>query len=326
MSKEEKKEDILKGREIELSYIRKVGNYENNEVENELVFFLPVGCFWARTLGGCYHCGFQDIINEITRKYYCDLVEIVKVEYKKYLDINIKRVFFYVGGSFFEIKDEVQNEILSFISAQSMIKDIYIESRPEFITKENIQRLKFLLQAKNLVVAIGLETYSEKIRNEVLTKGISNNNFELAMYILKSENVKALVYIFIKPPIKNISDKKAYEDVLKSLEFVVERGVSCVELKSGCITYNTKAYELYKAGQYTPLNIWTVNKLLIEANERYKNIPIRLGIFNEIFSSIDVPKGCILCDEFLKEKLQLYRETMDYKVLTKYTTCYCSII
>lgn len=326
MSKEEKKEDILKGREIELSYIRKVGNYENNEVENELVFFLPVGCFWARTLGGCYHCGFQDIINEITRKYYCDLVEIVKVEYKKYLDVNIKRVFFYVGGSFFEIKDEVQNEILSFIGTQGTVRDVYIESRPEFITRENIQRLKFLLQAKKLVVAIGLETYSEKIRNEVLSKGISDNNFELAMHILKVENVKALVYIFIKPPIKNISDKKAYEEVLKSLEFVVERGVSFVELKSGCIMYNTKAYELYKVGKYTSLNIWTVNKLLIEANERYKNIPIRLGVFNEIFSSIDVPKGCILCDEFLKEKLQLYRETMDYKVLTKYTTCYCSII
>ncbi len=326
MSGLEKKEDILRGREIELSYIRKVGNYESNEVENELVFFLPVGCFWARTLGGCFHCGFQDVINEITRKYYCNLIEIVKVEYKKYLNINIKRVFFYVGGSFFEIKDEVQDEILNFINTQTMIRDIYIESRPEFITKENIQRLKFLLQDKNLIVAIGVETYNEKVRNEVLSKGISNNSFELAMHILQSENIKALVYIFIKPPIKNITDKKAYDETLKSIEFVIEKGASYIELKSGCIMYNTKVYELYKVGRYTPLNIWTVNKLLIEANERDKDVPIRLGVFSEIFSTIDVPKGCILCDEFLKEKLQLYRETMDSKVLIKHTTCYCSII
>lgn len=322
--KEGAKLNILETKEFKLSYIRKVGEFQNNKTENELVFFLPIGCFWARTLDGCYHCGNQEIIDDINKRYYYNLIEVVKNEYRKYLNIDIKRVFFYVGGSFFEIKDCLQNEILGFISEQEKIRDIYIESRPEFITKDNIKRLKSILQDKNLIVAIGLESHSEKIRNKILNKGISNDSFEFAMEVLQKENIKSLVYILVKPPIKNISDNMAYEEAMKSINFAIEKGAKYVELKCGCVIPNTKTHELYKKGLYVPLNLWTVNKLLVDSSRKYKDTPIRLAYLDDFFVSINIPKGCILCNDFLKEKLQLYRENMNWKLLTEYTMCCCA--
>lgn len=319
------KKDILNAKDFELSYIRKMGNPKTKKTENELIILLPVGCYWAKNYSGCSYCGYQALVDELSEKYSYNLLEIVKTEYKKNSK-NVTRVSFFVGGSFFEIKPNIQNEIISYITSQKEVNEIYIESRPELITTNNIIRLKNIVKDKKLTVAIGLETHDEKIRNDVHTKGITNQSFEAAMEILKRNHIDSLIYIFVKPPIKNYTDEDAYLEALESIEYAIKNGGTSIELESGYIVENSKMHDLYQQGFYVPLKLWTINKLLVEATNKYQDIPIRLAYFTDTPEPIDGPKGCEECDYILRESFQKYREVMDITLLPKTFSCQCTVV
>ncbi|WP_448820304.1 radical SAM protein [Cetobacterium sp.] len=295
-------------------------------MEKELIILLPVGCYWVRKYGGCSYCGYQHLVNELQNEYYYDLLEIVKNEYEKNKNKNITRISFFVGGSFFEINSDIQEKIIKYIIGQESINEIFIESRPELITDSNLVKLKNLMGNRKLTIAIGLETSSETIRNLVHTKGITNKSYEEAMKKLTNNKIDSLIYIFIKPPIKNYSDQEAYEEAVTSIEYAIKHGATSLELESGYIVENSKMHELYEQGLYTPLNLWTINQILLTGIKKHPNIPIRLAYFTDTPEPIDGPKGCIDCDTFLKNKFQEYRESLDMEILIKTSSCKCSLI
>lgn len=320
------KKNILTNENLPLSYIRKMGNFKTKEVENELIILLPVGCYWARNYGGCSYCGYQHLIDKIQSEYYFDLLKIVENEYEKNKCEDITRVSFFVGGSFFEISSDIQEKIIKYIVNQEKVNEVFIESRPELITNSNLIRLKKLIDDKKITVAIGLETSNEVTRNIVHKKGITNRSYEEAMKKLAKNEIDSLIYIFVKPPIKNYSDKEAYEEAIASIEYAIKNGATSIELESGYIVENSRMYDLYKQGLYIPLNLWTINKILIEGIKRYPDIPIRLAYFTDTPEPIDGPKSCPECDAFLKNKFQEYRESLDTEILIKTPSCQCALI
>jgi len=306
---------------MELSYIRKMGNRKTHEIENELIVLFPVGCYWAKKYGSCSYCGYQPLVDEIRAKYKdIDYLEVLKNEVEKQ-DVTIHRISFFVGGSFFEIPRNIRIEIFNYINKLD-ISDIYIETRPELITNKNVCELKNIIKNKNLWVAIGLETSDEYIRNSIHNKGISDKTFINAMEILNMNSVFSLIYVFVKPPIENITDKQAYEEAYKTIEYCFKKGCTAIELECGYIVENSYIKELYDKGKYKPLKLWTIQKLLKETFKLNKG-PIRLAYFSDTPEPIDGPKNCNKCSNIFYEMFDEYRKTMNIEILNTNINCDC---
>ncbi|NYB72807.1 radical SAM protein [Sedimentibacter hydroxybenzoicus DSM 7310] len=306
----------------ELSYIRKMGNFNNHETENELIVLLPVGCYWAKKNGGCSYCGYQKVVDDMLGNYESmTYQEILKYELDKQTE-TIHRLSFFVAGSFFEIPRDERIGLFEYLNNYPKIKEVYIESRPELITEDNIRELKNVLNNKVLSVAIGLETSDEKIRNEVHNKGVSNELFVKAMEILKREEVNSLIYVFVKPPVKNITDEEALTEAYNTVKYSFDNGATAVELECGYIVENSKMYDLYMEGKYKTLSLWTIRDLLLKSIELNQG-NVRLAYFHDTPAPIDVPKNCPKCnDEFLK-MFDEYRATSRAELLLKEIDCEC---
>ncbi len=168
------KKIILKLNKVDdFSYIDEVYNTQTGFPEKRWVLMLPgAGCQWSKEHnGGCYMCGFKYQLRHNGNKSPKYLENKIRIAFSlgSYL-VNVKynkpkSLFIYNGGSYLndkEIPKAVQIEIFQcVIEKYKSIKNILVESRPEFITPENIKDLKSVLCNNcNLSIGIGLECKS----------------------------------------------------------------------------------------------------------------------------------------------------------------------
>lgn len=308
-----------------MSYIRKMGNVQTHEIENELIILLPVGCFWAKKTGGCTYCGYQTLVEEmLSSAEPMSNIDIIKEELAKQTEI-IHRISIFVGGSFFEIPAKERHEIMQMLNGHKTIREIYIETRPELITDENIAAIKRAASDKTVSVAIGLESSNDYIRNKIHNKGVTKEVFEKAMKILLSYKIHPLIYVFVKPAVENMTDEEAINDALETINYSFEKGAYMVELECGYIVENSAMYDLYQKGKYTPLTLWSIRELLIKALKQKKGI-VRLAYFSDTPKPIAGPYNCDKCSDRFFEMFDLYRRTMDANVLYQEITCTCQTV
>lgn len=307
----------------EMSYIRKMGNPETNKTENELIIILPVGCYWSKQSGGCAYCGYQALVDEMrqTTAPYTYL-EILRTEIDKYNE-TIDRVSFFVGGSFFEISKTDQIDLIKELNKHISVREICIETRPELVTEEAVENILNTMDSnKCLQIAFGIESSDDYIRNKVHKKGLSDEVYKRAMGILKKLNVKSLIYVFVKPPIANITDSEALEDAMRTISDSFDKGAYAVELECGYIVENSEMHELYKEGKYKPLSFWSIQKLVQQAISLKRGV-VRLAYFSDTPKPIAGPSNCPKCDEAFIKMFDEYRKTLDPNILEKEIKCSC---
>ena len=308
-------------RNMELSYIREMGNPETHVTERELVVLLPVGCYWAKKDKSCSYCGYQPVVDAFIEEYgNVDYVEIIKNEVAKQ-EQPFQRITFFVGGSFLEIPPKKQIEIMEYVDTLP-VNHVFFESRPELITKENIEAVKNCLHDKELMVAIGLETSDATIRNEVHKKGIENKTYLKGINILNNVGIKTLIYVFLKPPVADITDRTAYEDGINTIRYAFETGAYAVEIESGYIVENSAMQKLYNDGHYQCLNLWTIHKVVQDAIKLNMGI-CRLAYFSDTPEPLVIPQSCPECSERLYEVFDVYRKTLDENIIINVEDCKC---
>ncbi len=307
----------------EMSYIRKMGNADTCETENELIIILPVGCYWAKKTGGCAYCGYQTLVDEmqITTAPYTYL-EILQTEMSKQTEV-IDRVSFFVGGSYLEIPRSEQLELVAELNKYPSVKEICIETRPELVTKEGIEAILNTMDSnKRLQIAFGVESSDDYIRNQVHKKGLSENAYNKAMGILKDLGVRVLIYVFVKPPIANMTDKEALEDAMTTIKDSFDKGAYAVELECGYIVENSDMYDLYQQRKYKPLTFWSIQKLVRQANELNRGV-VRLAYFSDTPKPIAGPSNCPNCDDEFIQMFDEYRKTLNTEILEREIRCSC---
>jgi len=164
------------------------------------------GCdYWRKSTNniGCYNCGFfinlpenQNNIAENIIKQFNYTTDHLKSE-NSYDSIE------FVGdGSFFnvnEVPEKAQQEIFQNISQMKDVKRILVESRPEFINTEIIDKLLSILRDdQHLEIGVGLETTDKFIATFCINKGFL---FEMDKHIKQELHQKDIFDIIeiIKP-------------------------------------------------------------------------------------------------------------------------------
>ncbi len=229
------------------------------------------GCSWALgETGGCSMCGYiQDsTIEEIDHIHIINQFDYALE--KKIKEISADKDDFVLkifnSGSFFdddEISADVREHIYNKIAEVPKIKEIVVESRVDYITREKLKKMKNILENKYIEVAIGLETVNDYIRNIYINKGLKFEDFLKAVQICKKNNVGVRAYLLFKPPFLN--EQTAIDDCVSSIQKLAELKVNTISINPLNIQKNSLVEYLWYQNRYRTPWFYSLFKCIIKA-------------------------------------------------------------
>ena len=222
------------------------------------------GCMWARSKsGGCTMCGYvseyiegkatkEKILNQFTKA-------IKKMEQKNPPYI----VKIYTSGSFLdphEVPRDARLVLLHELSGMENVKEIVLESRPEFVRRQILEEIKEIIPNKNIEIAIGLESSNEAIRVHSINKGFTNKLYEKAVHLSRDLGFGVRTYILFKPLF--ISELEAIEDAISSIDYAIKIGSTTISINPMNIQSGTLVEKIWKNGSYRSPWLWSVIEVL----------------------------------------------------------------
>jgi radical SAM enzyme (TIGR01210 family) len=302
---------------------RRYDSLSQETVLNATLLLPGKGCSWVKESGaGCTMCGFKNALSSIgmdrefrDEEVLCLFNLGINTLEKKYPCIlNI-----YNGGSFLndeEISCDVQTAIIKRIQHHDNIKTIFIESRPEFIVAEKLEKLISLLAPKSLKVGIGLEALTDRIRNDYINKGISRDIYEKAVRLAKTAGAKILTYVLIKPPY--LTEAESIEEAVKTCKYAFGAGSDEVSFEAACVQKGTQMEELFNQDRYSPPWLWSI----IEVIKATHNLgDVQIGSFRDFPRPMAKPQNCWRCSARVERALDNYRMNHELSV---FNGLYCS--
>lgn len=175
-------------------------------------------CIQSRRGKRCVYCGFLNYPSPISPLE----VEQVFSEVFRSSDLaDVYRLELYVSGSFFddeEVSFDSRLQIMRLLQ-DSSIREVVLESRPEFITEENLRALSNAIDRTKVTIAIGVETMDDRVRNR-LSKGFSTRDFINSMGTIARFGMRVQAYLLLNPPAIN-NDKNAVADIIGSSKQII---------------------------------------------------------------------------------------------------------
>jgi radical SAM enzyme (TIGR01210 family) len=232
------------------------------------VVILPTkGCRWGR-VSGCTMCGYVyeagALDDEGILKIFKDaLVDLGEPPYLK----------IFTSGSFFdeqEVSNQLRNSIIDVIN-EKRIKQLQVESRPGFLSKEGLSQVGENLNSK-LEVGIGLETSNDLIRENCINKGFSFEDYRKAVKLCNSQGVFVKTYLLLKPPF--ILEREAIKDTIKSAFDSAKAGAAKVSINPMNIQKGTLVELLWKRREYRTPWLWSLVEVLKEVAKADLGIPV----------------------------------------------------
>ncbi|MFI6112886.1 radical SAM protein [Kitasatospora sp. NPDC051164] len=214
----------------------------------------------------------------------------------------------YNDGSFFaprEIPRDVQVEIARLVAAAG-VKRLVVESLPQFVTEHVLAPFVQALGGVRLEIGIGLQSADQLVRETLVNTRISQKSFERALAVMAGLGVDPKIYLMVKPPF--LTDGEAVTDVVESVDYLTGLGVRGMTLCPTRVSQHTVAWELWRAGQYTPPNLWTVVDAVRRVHER---LAVRVACVNlrgSDFESV-FPDACPSCADGVVDALMRFGES-----------------
>lgn len=310
-----------------LATIETVFDCKKNAPAKRWILALPgAGCAWYKDTGGCTMCGF----NTSTYAYtfggkllpafaFNTLVKLGWKSAKKYQP-EILAVF--NGGSFFnekEIPSATQQEVFKFVAESACIKTLFVESRCEFITEEQILLAKKILGDKELKIGIGFESQDDFVRNKIIKKGLSKALFEKTMRTINASGAKSHAYVFLKP--SGLSEHQAISETIKTIRYCFEVGVSEVNISCAFVQKNTPLHKLYLNGDFRPPWLWSIIKVLRATHHLGC---VNVGGFNDEPPPVAKPFNCPQCSHTVELVIDDYRRHRNISIFDG-LSCDCKI-
>lgn len=243
-----------------------------NEVGKEFTIILRTkGCSWALgDMGGCSMCGYvQDAnIENVKPEYILSQFEHALNDKKDEIekDDNNYVLKIFNSGSFFddgEITDLVREYLYKKISEISNIKEVVVESRVDYITREKLAKMKDALRDKYVEIGIGLESTNDHIRQHFINKGLTLDAFKIALSSCKENNIGVKAYLLLKPPFLN--EQGAIDDCVSSIRTCIDLAVNTISINPLNIQKGSLAEYLWYQNRYRPPWFYSLFKCLKEA-------------------------------------------------------------
>ena len=230
------------------------------------------GCAHARSSeGGCTMCSYLldgTSMNPTSDEFLNQFLEAMRKLENATSPLSVK---IYTSGSFLdteEIPIEARNLILTEIANDARIKEVVLESRPEYVQDSILEEMRSLLGNRSIELAMGLESSSDLIRSLCINKNFDFAAFKEAVDIGEKYEIGTRAYVLLKPPF--LTERDALLDAQKTISDAIDAGATTVSLNPVNVQSNTLVESLWKKQKYRPPWLWSVVAVLQYAHEAAK--------------------------------------------------------
>ena len=288
-----------------------------------LVFILPTrGCSWALSRsGGCSVCGYlyDNPQHPDPEMIIASFSEILSNKISQEEEYSVK---IFTSGSFLdtnEVSLDTQKLILQELKKYPQIKEIVLESRPEYVTEKILNQIGSIIDINKIEIAIGLESSNNQILKNSINKGFLWEDFEKAVKLIQKANAKVKAYLLFKPPFVNEFD--SIIDIFQSVFKIEKLGVDTISINSVSIHRGTYLSKLFEKNQYRPPWLWSIIHLCKEI----KIIFPKLRVICDVVAggTIRGAHNCGECDRELLDQIKNFTLSQDIQVFKKDTNCSC---
>ncbi len=286
---------------------------DGKQVSALTIIFQTTGCRWK----SCTMCGY--VYDSAQRPpSHDDLMKQLEHALSRCGDEEfIVKIF--TSGSFLdegEIPPETRKEMLSRLGSDVRVKKVIAETRPEYVTPENVSEALAIL-GKKFEVAIGLETSNDMIRKDCINKGFTFEDFVRACETAKRGNATTKAYLLLKPPF--ISEGDAIKDIIRSItdaaHYAGTISVNLCNVQKGTLVEN-----MFERGDYRPPWLWSAVEVLKKGKESNPGTVIMSDPVGA--GSARGPHNCGKCDKEVAEAIRVFSLTQDVGIFDK-IDCEC---
>lgn len=276
---------------------------DGRTVESLTVILRTVGCRWNR----CTMCGYASEGAPATSEEL--LIQLSSAMQRLSPDVKVMKV--YTSGSFLdprEVPEPVRDKVLHSLKSAG-IERFVIESRPEHVTPE---RVLACLKVMETEFAIGLETSNDLIRQEIICKGFTFQDFALASKTVHELGGRVKAYLLLKPPL--LSEGEALRDAISSAR-AARKYADVLSLNLCNVQRGTHVERLWERGEYRPPWLWSAVEVLRSVEGPIICDPVGAGTRRG-------PHNCGKCDASIAEAIREHALTQDTSVF-KGLDCEC---
>lgn len=231
-------------------------------------------CSWNK----CIFCGFfQGCVSQVPTVE--QMVEQVRYSLSRFQ--NVKDSWCVLNkGSFFDDRQIPEEHRLALAKClnEADIKNIFIESRPEFVAQEHLRRFRSELGAqRGLTVGLGLETSDERILG-LIKKGLSLRTFEKGVELLHQHETTAQAFLMAGLP-----GATEPESTLESVRFAKRVGSDQVMISAAVPRRGTELWRMWKRGEWQPIDITLFSQIIESARRIFEpeDVDVWLcGVYN----------------------------------------------
>lgn len=265
---------------------------DGRAAESLTVILRTVGCRWNR----CTMCGYAGEGAPATSD---DL--IAQFEYamqRSSPEVSVVKI--YTSGSFLDPQEmpvAARDEILKRLESLG-IKKLVIETRPEYVAEQTISSCLSRLPTE---FAIGLETSSDLIREHVIRKGFSFQDFVDAAHAVHDQGGRVKAYLLLKPPL--LSEGQALRDAVASA-CAAAAHADILSLNLCNVQRNTLVERMWQRGEFRPPWLWSALEVIKSATCPIVCDPVGAGTRRG-------PHNCGQCDDALAAAIRKHAITQD---------------
>lgn len=208
------------------------------------------GCWWSKKKG-CLMCGYNSASDSTIG--LPDIFAQLKVAISRYE--NERFVKIYTSGSFLDRNEIPLEARTAIMGAFPSAKRILFESRPEFVTTDELSTLP----GDQAQVGLGLESANNEILRRCVQKGFLVEDYERAASLLNEKGIPVRTYLLLKPPF--LTEKQALQDTIASIKFAIPFSES-ISINPINVQKDTIVEKLWHRGDYRPPWLFSLVEVL----------------------------------------------------------------
>ena len=128
------------------------------------------------------------------------------------------------------------------------IVGLEIGTRPDCINEDIARLLKSYTRQYYVCVELGLQTSNDQI-GEIIHRGYTSKQFAQAVYLLQQYGIDVVAHIMVGLP------GETKQDIEDTVSFINHLPIQGVKIHSTYVVENTKLADMYRNGEYTPLEL-----------------------------------------------------------------------
>ncbi len=247
------------------------------------------GCSYAQHYGACSICGHGNSCIWDVNITPTEILKSFENSFKSIRNSCPPKISLYCSGSLLdekEIPKETTLNLLHTLEQQNWIKEIYIESLPQYVTKKICFDLRKILKRKKLNIGMGLDCANDALRLILSLKGIKDNSYELAVKNCKQNNITPIAYIIVKSPF--LTKSESIWETSESIQKAISLGFKTISLEPIALQSGTIQELLWMNKLYTRPTIWDVINSIRTWKQtyNYNGDSIKFFLGGEVFTPI----------------------------------------